>query len=136
MKVERRVGIWMDHSTAHVMEYNSDDYKVNTIEADFTMPVHQEGMLHSENSLHNKKSQSSKMYYNSLTEIIKEYDIVLLYGPTEAKNELKNLIRSQHKFDAIKIETKNADKMSFNQQHAYIKEYFSKLLNYDNPFFK
>jgi hypothetical protein len=136
MKVDRRVGIWMDHSVAHVMEYVSDDYTVKTIEAEFSMPVHQDGMLHSENSLHNKKSQSNKMFYNALEEVIKDYDVVLLYGPTEAKNELKNLIRSQHKFDAIKIETKSAEKMSFNQQHAFIKEYFSKLLNYENPYFK
>jgi stalled ribosome rescue protein Dom34 len=136
MKVAKRVGIWMDHSTAHLMEYSSDDYEVNTIASKFTEPVHQSKLLHSENNMHNKENQSLKMYYKELMNIIKEYDVVLLYGPTAAKTELANMIREDHRFDKIKIETKSADKMNHTQQHAFIKDYFSKLLNYESPYYK
>lgn len=136
MKVAKRVGIWMDHSTAHLMEYSSEDYEVNTIASKFTKPLHQSKLLHSENSMHNKENQSLKIYYKELMDIIKEYDVVLLYGPTAAKTELSNMIREDHRFDKIKIETKSAEKMSHNQQHAFIKDYFSKLLNYESPYYK
>ena len=136
MKVAKRVGIWMDHSTAHLMEYSSEDYEVNTIASKFTEPVHQSKLLHSENSMHNKENQSLKIYYKEFMDIIKEYDVVLLYGPTAAKTELSNMIREDHRFDKIKIETKSAEKMSHNQQHAFIKDYFSKLLNYESPYYK
>lgn len=136
MKVAKRVGIWMDHSTAHLMEYSSENYEVNTIASKFTEPVHQSKLLHSENSMHNKENQSLKIYYKELMDVIKDYDMVLLYGPTDAKIELTNLIRDDHRFDKIKIGTKSAEKMSHNQQHAFIKDYFSKLLNYESPYSK
>jgi hypothetical protein len=136
MKVPKRLGVWMDHSTAHLMEYSSEDFEINTVASKFTEPVHQESLLHSEITLHNKEQQSLKFYYKHLIEIIKNYDEIVLYGPTDAKTELYNLIKAEHRFDKLKIETKQANKMSDKQQHAFVKEYFSKLLNYDSSFNK
>ncbi|MBY0487272.1 MAG: hypothetical protein K2P85_08830 [Flavobacteriaceae bacterium] len=136
MKVANRLGVWMDHTTAQLMEYSSDDFEINTVESKFTEPLHQQSELHSENKMHNKENHSLKAFYKELMEIIKNYDEVLLYGPTDAKTELFNLIKAEHRFDKLKIETKQADKMSDKQQHAFIKDYFSKLLNYDNSFNK
>jgi len=56
--------------------------------------------------------------------VIKEFDDVLLFGPTSAKNELLNLLRQNHLFEKIKIELKPADKMTENQQQAFVREYF------------
>lgn len=136
MKTKKRVGIWMDYSSARVMEYSIDDYQVTVVESKFSKPVNQTGMLHSENLLHNKEKQSDKAYFKELIEIIKDYDEIILFGPTDAKTELFNLIKSDHRYDKLKIETKSANKMSDNQMHAFIKDYFSKLLNYVSPFTK
>ena len=136
MKATKRLGIWMDHSVARLMDYASEDYKVKTIDSDATSLDHQEGLQHSESLLHNKESQAIKAYYKSLIDVIKEYDEIVLFGPTNAKNELYNLIRNDHKYDKLKIETKPANKMSYEEQHAFIKDYFSKLLNYDSTFNK
>lgn len=136
MKAKKRVGIWMDYSIARVMEYTSDDYQITTVESKFTKPIKQDGIQHSENLLHNKEKQSDKAYFKELIEIIKNYDEILLYGPTDAKTELFNLIKSEHRFDLLNIETKSATKMSDNQMHAFVKDYFSKLLNYVSPYNK
>ena len=36
-----------------------------------------------------------------------------------------NVLRTDHRFAKIKIEMKQTDKMTENQQHAFVKEYFS-----------
>ena len=53
----------------------------------------------------------------------------MLFGPTDAKTELFNLLKADHHFDKINIETKHADKMTENQQHAFVREYFFKHLS-------
>lgn len=136
MKVKKRMGIWMDHATACWMEYVVDSFKVNTVNAEQVTMINQQSLLQSESALHNKEKQSLQSYYKSLMEIIREYDEVVIYGPSSAKTELCNLIRADHRFDSIKIETKSASKMSYKDQHDFITAYFSKLLNYDSTYSK
>jgi hypothetical protein len=68
--------------------------------------------------------------------LIKGYDEVLLFGPTKAKTALYNRIKVDPKFNKIYIETRDADKMTSKQILAYIKDFFSKLLNYESSFAK
>ncbi|MEM0542283.1 hypothetical protein WFZ85_06620 [Flavobacterium sp. j3] len=136
MKATKRLGIWMDHAVARLMEYNIENFNIQTITPDSNQLDHQEKAQHSESLLHNKESQVVRAYYNSLIAVIKDYDEVVLFGPTTAKTELFNLIREEHKYDKIKIETKTAGKMSFEEQHVFILDYFKKALTYDNPFGK
>ena len=136
MKTTKKLGIWLDHSIARIMEYTVDDFKVHTLESQLEGLDKQEGLQHSESLLHNKENQSLKTFYKLLVETIKNYDEIVLFGPTTAKTELYNLIREEHKYDHLKIETKAANKMSYEEQHAFIKDYFSKLLNYESPFSK
>ncbi len=48
-----------------------------------------------------------------------------LFGPTNAKTELVNILKSDHHFDKVKIDVKPADKMTVNQQEEFVKEYFN-----------
>ena len=82
--------------------------------------------------MHNKEQHEQADYYNNLGGIIKNYDSVLLFGPTEAKVELYNVLKSDLRFAKIKINVKQADKMSEKQQHAFVREYFSDFLIADN----
>lgn len=135
MKAKKRLGIWMDHNNAHLMEYNIENFQVNTIKAESKETEKQSDVKHTEKGIHNKESQTLQAYYKNLMEVIKNYDEVLLFGPTSAKTELYNLIKKDHRFDKLFIETKSGEKMSFNEQHAFIKDYFSKLLNAVNPLY-
>lgn len=136
MKVAKRIGICMDHSAARVMENAGDDFKVQIVEPDLEGLDNHEKLQHSESLLHHKENQSIKSYYKALIEIIRNYDEILLFGPTNAKTELFNLIREDHKYDALKIEIKPTDKMNYEEQHTFMKDHFSKLLNYESPYSK
>jgi hypothetical protein len=57
--------------------------------------------------------------------VLKNYDEILLFGPTDAKTELANILSENHYFDKIEINVMPTDKMTENQQHAYVHSYFS-----------
>ena len=75
--------------------------------------------------MHNKEQQQNAAYYKVLANIIKNYEGVILFGPTDAKVELFNTINKDHHFEHIKIDIEQTDKMTDNQQRAFVKEHFS-----------
>ncbi|MFV8370046.1 hypothetical protein [Flavobacterium sp. LB2R40] len=109
MSATKKLGIWMDHSFAHLMEFTSKHFEIETIEAKF---------------LNNEKKQRYD-YYKKIGEAIKNYKRVILFGPTNAKVELFDLLSEDERFLKIKFEIKETDKMTANQQHNFVKEYFS-----------
>ena len=115
----------MDHYNAHLMEFENAASGSKTIEPAFKQEVKQDIHEHGEKTMHHKEQQQQSAFYGQLGEVIKNYEQVLLFGPTDAKTELLHVLKSDHHFDKIKIEVKQADKMSENQQHAFVREYFS-----------
>jgi hypothetical protein len=126
MTAAKKIGIWMDHSSAHLMEFTTDPIRTTIITSSFTPQEKGNSLGKSENLMHNKEQQQRAAYYKEIGEAIKKYEEVLLFGPTDAKVELLNLLRKDHLFEKIKIETKQTDKMTENQEHAFVKDYFSK----------
>ncbi len=126
IKPTQYLGIWMDHSTAHLMEYTRDSMETETVESTFTHQDREETLNRSESVMHNKEQQKQRLYYKELGEIIRKYDEVLLFGPTDAKNELFNILKEDHHFDEINVGVENADKMTEDQQHAFVRGYFAK----------
>ncbi len=118
------LGIWMDHSNAHLMEFSPETIETTTIESPFTNQEKEQSLNKSEHVMHNKEQHMQKEYYKKLGDVIKNYSSVVLFGPTLAKVELYNILIEDHHFSKIKIEVKQTNKMSDNQQHAFVKEHF------------
>ena len=125
MKVSKRLGIWMDHTSAHIMEFTSDPIETKTIESKFTHAEKLTSLEKGESHMHNKEQHQQSEYYKKLGEIIKNYNEVIIFGPTAAKTELSNTLTLDKHFANTKIEIKHTDKMTENQQHAFVKHYFS-----------
>jgi stalled ribosome rescue protein Dom34 len=121
----KNLGIWMDHSTAHLIDLTTEPIEIKTIHSSFTHEVKESTLSKNENLMHNKEQHQQLDYYKKLMDEIKNYEHVVLFGPTEAKSELHNLINAEHHFAKIKIEVKPADKMTENQQKAFVVEYFA-----------
>jgi hypothetical protein len=117
-----KIGIWMDHQHAFVTEFTIDPMKDTKVVNEHT----DEGknFAKGENHMHTKEQHQQLDYYKKLSGIIKNYSAVVLFGPTSAKDELFNKISTDHNFSAIKIEIKDADKMTDNQRHAFVRKYF------------
>jgi hypothetical protein len=126
MTITKNLGIWMDHASAHVMEFTTDPIETRIIHSKFTHQEKEHSLGKSENLMHNKEQHEQSDYYKRLGDVIRDFEAVILFGPTGAKAELLNLLRADHRFEKIKIEVKQTDKMTEPQEHAFVKEYFSK----------
>ena len=121
-----RLGICMDHSNAHLIEFTTDPIETTTLVSDFNHTAKEETLKKSESLKHHKEQHEEANYYKQLGAIIRNYQQVILFGPTNAKVELFNILRADHNFEKIEIKVHDSDKMTENQQHAFVKEYFSK----------
>jgi stalled ribosome rescue protein Dom34 len=125
MKTLKRLGIWIDHSSAHLTEYTTVPAETKIIRSEFTHDDKEQGLNRSENQMHKKEQHQHSEYYKKIADVIRNYDDVILFGPTDAKIELLNILKQDHLFSKINIETKQTDKMSEHEQQAFIKEHFS-----------
>lgn len=123
--VRKKIGIWMDHSIAHLMEYSTNPFEIKTIESNFTHQEKVNSFLKGESHMHNLEQQEQAKYYKKLIDVIKKYKEVILFGPTDAKEELYNVLNADHRFEGVKIQVKETDKMTQKQQHAFVKDFFS-----------
>lgn len=123
MKAIKRIGVWMDNSIAHVVGFILEPFEISTVEAEQT--IQDNSIVLGEKRIHNKEQNQHHNYFKRLKEIIAQYDEVILFGPTNAKMELFNILKGDNHFDGIKIEVKQTDKMTPNQKLAFVGEYFS-----------
>lgn len=121
----KKIGIWMDHSIAHLMEYSNNPFEVKTIESNFTHQEKVNSLLKGGLNLHYKEQQEQAKYYKKLVDAIKKYKQVILFGPTNAKEELFNVLAADLRFEDVKIQVKQTDKMTTKEQHAFVIEFFS-----------
>jgi len=126
MKIEKKAGICMDHLSAHIMEYTTEPIEMKTIESKFTHEEKELSLTKGERHMHIKEQHQESEYYKKIGDAIRNYEEVVLFGPTDAKVELHNILKTDHLFSKIKIEIKNTDKMTASQQNDFVREYFSK----------
>jgi hypothetical protein len=127
MKNKKILGVWMDYSTANLYELSSIEMKKHVIQSDFNYGDKMESLTRSEFTMHRKEQQKQEEYFHQIGVFIKPFTDVLLFGPTNAKVELINLLRKDHLFDEIKIDVINTDKMNDVQQSAFLKSHFAKI---------
>jgi hypothetical protein len=126
MKTVRKLGIWMDHASAHLMEFTPDPISTKTIASNFTPAVREAIMRKGEDHMHSKEQALQSDYYHQLGDVIKEYSDLVIFGPTNAKVELYNSLLEDKQLKHITIKMQSAEKMTEKQQHAYVKNYFVK----------
>lgn len=125
MENKKKLGIWMDYSTAELIDLNHQIDK-KSIESDFTYETEKETLNRSESIMHNKEQQMNEAYYKELGNVILNYEHVLLFGPTNAKSELHNFLNKDLHFKDIQIDVKTADKMTDNEKQAFVSNHFKK----------
>lgn len=119
----RKLGIWMDHSNAYLMEL-ANDINVQRVVSELSNHETEFNFYKGEKQIHKKEQHLQLSYYKKIGDIVKKYQDVVLFGPTDAKNELLNLIKTDHLFEDIKIEVKNSDKMTEDQMKTFVRDYF------------
>lgn len=124
MKSIKQLGIWMDHSVANLIELSNDKMARRTVKLIPAFPGSVENLRLNESLINNKENDHLTDFYQKISDIIKKFDEVLLYGPTQTKTELFNQLKKNIHFDRIKIDVQPAENMTENQQEAFVKKYF------------
>jgi stalled ribosome rescue protein Dom34 len=128
MKTNKCLGIWMDYSKAHLMQLLPGDIHTQIIESNFTHEEKASSIEKSEKHMHNKEEGEHLKYFKKIQKEIEKYDDVLLFGPTDAKEELNKLLHEDHINTRVRIEIKTTDKMTENQLHAFVRKHFNEKL--------
>lgn len=121
----KKLGIWMDHTIAHLYEIKNKSMTSNTLESIF-LQSEKQNFGRDESLKQNTEQNQDLDFYKRLGEVIKEYSEVFLFGPTNAKKELFNLLREDTQYNEIKFELETTDKLTENQMHAFVKEHFER----------
>jgi len=124
MKTTKQLGIWMDHSIAYLTKLTNGTIETSSIESVTEVNGDEQVVYKDESHSLNKEQRQLSSYFKKLSDVILENDEVILFGPTEAKSELLNVLKDNHLFDKIKIEVKPADKMTEIQRTTFVKEHF------------
>lgn len=125
METSKKIGVWMDHTLAHMIVLNNNSTVSNTIEALY-LQGEKQNFGKDESLKHNTEQDQLSDYFKRLSAVISDYLEVILFGPTNAKTELFNLLKKDNQFSNIKIEIATTDYLTENQMHAFVKEHFEK----------
>ena len=133
----KRIGIWMDHTKAHFIDLSKGIVVVETVYSNKESEIRYKGesghgtllgnnrSTNNENHEHNRANDIMLEYYHVLSDRVKNYDDILLFGPTGAKDELYNKLSTDKRFVTKNIRVEPADKLTENQMVAQVKEYFN-----------
>lgn len=124
MKTTKQLGIWMDHSIAHIMEFQNGSMTTQSIQSLSKLAREPQSYKDEKFMLNREKNQLS-IFFQKLSDVIINYDEVVLFGPTRAKNELINTLKENHLFEKIKIENRPADKMTESQRVDFVRDHFN-----------
>jgi len=115
----------MDHSSAELIYFKDNIITSEVVNLNFTHKQKENSLSRSEHIMHNKQQREQSIYYHELADVIKKNDDVVIFGPTEAKIELFNIVKMDQSFSKIKIELVNSDKLTDTQRHTFVKNYFA-----------
>jgi stalled ribosome rescue protein Dom34 len=124
MKTTIYLGIWMDHSSANCMQINGVKLHTTLILSEFIQQERMQSLTHSEKTMHNKEQQMTSKFFKQISDEIIKADKILLFGPTDAKQELWNLLKEDHHFDEKKIAAETCVHFNEAQQLTFFKDYF------------
>jgi hypothetical protein len=130
----RVAGLWIDHRKALIVVATDEGEEVKLIESTVEKQLrrsgdsplkgpHESQIVPADDSRQRKLSMGRRTYYDAVVECIRNSDSILIFGPGEAKGELKTLLTKDKLGDRI-VHMESADKMTDRQVSAKVREYF------------
>ncbi|MDD4972291.1 MAG: hypothetical protein PHT07_22920 [Paludibacter sp.] len=125
-KTNKKLGIYIDYTNAYLMELIGKNIVSRNIEFESGKTDKEATRINKSDSTETKTEYHLQTaYYLEISEIIRNYNQVVLFGPADVKNNLYTQLEFDHDFDHIKIQNINTDKMTQNQIHDFVKEYYN-----------
>ena len=120
------VGVWIDHKKAIIVSIAAGDVTTRTLTSDVEAHPHYSGSQEGggEKKYEERHNQDLDRYYDDVIGQLGKPDAVLLFGPGEAKLQLKaRLGRSKMSSESI-VAVESTDKLTDPQIVAKVKEHY------------
>jgi stalled ribosome rescue protein Dom34 len=124
MKTE--VGLWIDHRNAFIVIHDEEGEEIKQINSGMEKHVRFSGeaQAESEEDIRDRRfTNHLNKYYDKVITSLGNASSILVFGPGEAKVELKKRIESD-KIKNCSVDIETADKMTDNQIKSKVRNYF------------
>lgn len=128
--MKKQIGLWIDHRETIIVAIGEQGEETRRIESGMEKHVRFSGG--SGSSEHSADDQVDRQftehlhsYYDEVISYLRDADAILIFGPGEAKGELKTRLES-HKLGERIVEVETEDKMTDRQIAAKVRQYFRK----------
>ena len=124
--MSHEVGIWIDHRKAIIVTISGGHVRTKTLVSDVGPHTHYAGSQEGggEKKYEERHSQSLDRYYDDVISRLGEPEAVLLFGPGEAKLELKHRLGRSKVLSEGVVAVESADKLTDPQIVAKVREHF------------
>ena len=85
MTAKKHMGIWMDHSVAHLMELTGETITSSTLKSEFTHEQKEHSLSRGENHLHHAEQNLEAHFYKKISDAIKGCEEIVLFGRSEER---------------------------------------------------
>ncbi len=134
----KQAAVWLDHSTAHIIGFeNGESFLIETIESPYDRKPRVEGegsdvtrfgnayVSNNEDRKHNRLQNELDAYFKELEGKLKDYTEILLYGPTNAKDQLRNRLSENKAFADRSIAVESVGTLTQNQIMAFVRDFYN-----------
>ena len=119
------VGVWIDHKKAVIVSA-SEGRVTKTLESDVAAHPHFGGQQDGggEKKYEERHRQRLERYYDEVIDHLRDPEALLIFGPGEAKLELKERLGRSKPPSRLVVEIETADRLTDPQIVAKVKEHF------------
>ena len=131
-----KVGLWIDHRQAVVVAMTEQGEKIEEIGSGVEKQLQRAGdrplegdyeavQVPADDSRQRDFTKHLNIYYAAVITVIRDAESILIFGPGEAKGELKEQLEKNHLGGHI-VGIETVDKMTNPQIAAKVRQYFAK----------
>lgn len=136
-KQKAGIGVWMDLSHAKLLRQGASASAIELVLSPYRKKIRIPGetpdgirlgnhrSTNNEHHKHNRVNLQIQSYYKKLSSQLKNYDSILLLGPSHTLREFRNFLKNHKSFNGKKIAVKPSDYITDNQIAEHVKKYFS-----------
>ena len=124
--MSHEVGIWIDHRKAVIVTISGGHVRTKTLVSDVGPHTRYAGSQEGggEKKYEERHSQDLDRYYDEVISQLGEPDALLLFGPSEAKLQLKDRLGRSNVLSDRVVAVESADKLTDPQIVAKVREHF------------
>ncbi len=121
--MQTTVGLWIDHKKAVIVFVKGKEEEIKLINSNIEKQHRQSGVSTPDDIRHRELTEHLNIYYDEVVSCIREAESILIFGPGEAKGELKKRLEKDNLGGHI-VGIEPADQMTDPQIVAKVREQF------------